>query len=78
MKDRYYISIGNNMEKESTVTDLQFEIRRLESTIESLTQERDNFKELAKGLYDYYYLNEGHSSIVGRYQATLGDSPERA
>ena len=34
----------------------------------SLIQDRDEWKEIAYELYNYYYLAQGHSGIIKRFQ----------
>lgn len=52
-------------------------IRDLQRSLENAILDRNEWKRLAEGLYNYYYLQEGVSTSVREYKNKIGRSNEQ-
>jgi predicted HTH transcriptional regulator len=67
-----YISIGQNNVDPKTLTEMALQLRHTERQIDNLKKDRDEWKQVAEELYNYYFLGTGISKCIKAYETKAG------
>lgn len=70
--NKAYISIGEGNVDPKRHADVCLQLRWTEGELQRVEKDRDEWKQIAQELYNYYYLGTGVSKSVREYEIKAG------
>ena len=72
--NKAYISIGEGNIDPKRHADVCLQLRWTEGELQRVEKDRDEWRQIAKDLYDYYFLGTGISKCIKAYEIKAGIS----